>query len=174
MKRNLSGNISQWQNDLAKNGYTIVELQLPDQLISFVRDEKYKEIDDLVQDLTSKHGDLYKFFNDFVDLKYIEFIISLRESKNDWEEDGIWHDDGSRALAFSLSLSPEPPKNGGVLEIRKKGETQSIKIPTPPYGTAIIFQTGRHFYEHKINAVTEGKRLIIAGWCYDSKSDSFL
>ena len=33
---------------------------------------------------------------------------------------------------------------------------------------------GRALYEHKINAVTEGKRLIIAGWCYDSKSDSFL
>ena len=174
MKINLSGNISQWQNELQNSGFTTVALQLPHQLDSFIENENYKEIDDLFQDLTSKDGHLFNFFKDFLELEHIEFIISLRESKNEWEEDGIWHDDGSPALAFSLSLTKTPPKSGGILEIRKKGHIESVKIPTPPYGTAIIFQTGRNSYEHKINAVTQGKRLIIAGWCYDSKSDSFL
>ncbi len=96
----------------------------------------------------------------------IEFIISIRSSFEFPDEDGIWHDDGSRKFAFSLSLTLEPEQVvGGVLEIRPKGADASHRIPTPKFGKMIVFATGQTGYEHKINRVSEGERIIIAGWC---------
>lgn len=122
-------------------------------------------LDELMAKATSEGGIIFEMMKQVCPVNEIEFIISLRDANNEWEEDGIWHDDGSRIMAFSLSLTLNKPE-GGVLEIRKKGAEISLKIPTPDYGSLIIFQTGKTGFEHKINQVTKGQRLIIAGWCY--------
>lgn len=129
-----------------------------------VADSKFEAIDHYYQKQTTPNASLFNILNLFTPCKEIEFIISLRSSENDWEEDGIWHDDGSRDLAFSLSLTRNIPK-GGVLEIKKKDDNFSTYITTPKMGEMIVFKTGKDGYEHKINAVTKGSRLVIAGWC---------
>lgn len=159
---------SQCQNALEKLGYCVVKLTLPETIISAVKDENYNELDRLIRGETQEDGLIFKHLKTFCPLKDIEFILSLREAKNEWEEDGIWHDDGSRIMAFSLSLTLTRPE-GGVLELRKKGSKDSYKITTPDFGDMIIFKTGVENYEHKINRVTKGARLIAAGWCYPSK-----
>ena len=152
------------QDDLENQGYCLVKMNLPEALRELVSNENWSELDAEFFKLTAKDGLIFQTLRLFRDFQSIEFIISLRDANNEWEEDGIWHDDGSRLLAFSLSLTLNSPK-GGVLEFRKKGECNSNKIPTPTYGEMIVFKTGVEGYEHKINQVTEGQRLIIAGWC---------
>lgn len=152
------------QDDLESQGYCLVKMNLPDALKITIFNEDWRDLDAEFFKLTAKGGLIYQTLSQFREFQSIEFIISLRDANNEWEEDGIWHDDGSRLLAFSLSLTLNSPK-GGVLEIRKKGESNSNKIPTPSYGDMIVFKTGVEGYEHKINQVTEGQRLIIAGWC---------
>ena len=139
-------------------------MTLPEHLKTLVKQQNYQEIDEQIKLLTQPDGKIFKALALFRSFNEIEYIISLRESKNEWEEDGIWHDDGSRKLAFSLSLTLDPPE-GGVLEIRRKGDRDSFKITTPTYGEMIVFSTGVEGYEHKINQVTKGSRLIAAGWC---------
>lgn len=167
MSEIFDGNFSQCHNALKKQGFCHTEFPLPRELSQKVLEKKYDEIDAIFKKLLKKHGELYNFLTKFTahSISQIEHIISLRESKNPWEEDGIWHDDGSRVLAFSLSLTLNSPE-GGILEFRKKDEKESQKIPTPQYGTGIIFKTGVDGFEHKINQVTKGSRLIIAGWLY--------
>ena len=152
------------QDDLKLQGFFEINLSLPDDIKKLVKTRQFFELDQKFKLMTATDGMIFKALSEFESFNSIEFIISLRESDNEWEEDGIWHDDGSRKLAFSLSLTIEPPK-GGILELRKKGDTQSTKISTPPYGNMIVFATGSNGYEHKINRVTQGSRLIIAGWC---------
>ena len=148
------------------SGYIIQKFPLEPAIKELVRQQNWDEIDQYFQKLSAPNGSLFEFLRKYQDFSHIEFIISLREAKNEWEEDGIWHDDGSRLLAFSLSLTEKPENiQGGILEIRPKGEVESVKIATAPFGEIIIFQTGTGGYEHKINAVTRGARLIIAGWC---------
>ena len=159
---------SQCQNDLELHGFCTVKVDLNSSIYKAVQEQDYELLDKLIQVETAKDGQLFSLLSTYCDVDQIEFIISLREAKNEWEEDGIWHDDGSRILAFSLSLTLESPE-GGVLEFREKGAINSHKIPTPPFGTAIIFKTGAENYEHKINKVTKDKRLIIAGWCYPAE-----
>ena len=122
-------------------------------------------IDELFKKITQPDGSLFNYLKKFHDFESIEFIISLRSSNNPDEEDGIWHDDGSRLMAFSLSLTNSPPKRGGHLSFRKKESSIEDQIPTPDYGNIIIFLTGTYGFEHKTNAVLDGERLIIAGWC---------
>lgn len=152
------------QDALKNQGYFEINLSLPNEIKTLVEDRNFFELDQKFKRMTAHNGMIYKTLSEFESFNSIEFIISLRESKNEWEEDGIWHDDGSRKLAFSLSLTIDPPE-GGILEIRKKGVSQSNKIPTPPFGKMIVFATGFYGYEHKINRVLKGSRLIIAGWC---------
>ena len=128
-------------------------------------------MDRLIALETRKGGAIFEELLNFSRFSEIEFIISIRSSLEVPDEDGIWHDDGSRRLAFSLSLTRNPEAiQGGRLEIRRRAErggdaSGSEVLPTPGYGTLIVFATGSQGYEHKINRVTEGERLIIAGWC---------
>ncbi|EQC43848.1 2OG-Fe(II) oxygenase [Bacteriovorax sp. Seq25_V] len=151
-------------NQLETHGYLITTLNLPPLVRELVKQEDWTALDSLMFEYTAPGGLIFETMAKYCDVKIMEFIISLRESKNEWEEDGIWHDDGSRILAFSLSLTTDAPE-GGVLEIRKKNTELSEKIKTPKWGNMIIFKTGIHGFEHKINKVEAGRRLIIAGWC---------
>ena len=141
-------------------------LALQDALYKATLSCDYEFIDSAFKELTHKEGNLFKYLSQFENFQSIEFILSLRDSENSWEEDGIWHDDGSRKLAFSLSLTKNSHLiEGGLLEIRKKDELESLKIPPFEFGEIVVFKTGTSGFEHKINQVTLGKRFIIAGWC---------
>lgn len=149
-----------------KNGYDIQKFPPSQRLRSLVREEDWNGLDAAVRALTLPEGELFTFLRRFQDFGAIEFIISIRDAGNDWEEDGIWHDDGSRVFAFSLSLTENAQALvGGNLGIRKIGDEQMELIPTPEFGTIILFLTGVHGYEHRIHRVEEGRRIIIAGWC---------
>lgn len=150
MSNNTDINYSQCQSDLDKQGFSITKLTLPEELLTAVRACDYNTVDRILAELVTT-GVIFKTMSQFCPVVMIEFIISLRESKNEWEEDGVWHDDGSRMLAFSMSLTLEKPR-GGILEIRKKENSHlpTVKIPTPDYGEIIIFKTGVDGFEHKI------------------------
>lgn len=150
--------------ELFSQGYHLSYFTLGDEFKELVANEKWPELDAEFQKLTAKDGRLYKFLNEFHDFNEIEFIISIRDAQNDWEEDGIWHDDGSRVFAFSLSLTLEAPE-GGRLGVRPIGEENFRQIPTPSFGGIILFLTGIYGFEHRIHQVTKGRRVIIAGWC---------
>lgn len=150
--------------ELFTQGYHLSYFTLGDEIRELVAHEKWNELDEEFKKLTAKDGRLYKFLNEFHDFTDIEFIISIRDAKNEWEEDGIWHDDGSRVFAFSLSLTLDTPE-GGRLGIRRIGEESFRQIPTPSFGGIILFLTGIYGFEHRIHQVTRGCRIIIAGWC---------
>jgi hypothetical protein len=150
--------------ELFTQGFHISYFTLGDEIRDLVIREKWPELDAEFKKLTAKDGRLYKFLNEFHDFNEIEFIISIRDAQNEWEEDGIWHDDGSRVFAFSLSLTLEAPE-GGRLGIRPIREEHFRQIPTPSFGGIILFLTGIYGFEHRIHQVTKGRRIIIAGWC---------
>jgi hypothetical protein len=152
-------------SSLATQGFLITHLELPDEVLKTVRKRDWAELDRLIALETKPKGRIFKHLRNYAEFSEIEFIISIRSSLQDPDEDGIWHDDGSRVLAFSLSLTVNPESiEGGRLEIRKQG-SESVFLPTPAYGTMIVFSTGQQGYEHKINRVIQGERMIIAGWC---------
>ncbi len=152
--------------ELFQNGFHLSFFTLGDEIRILVEQEKWEQLDLEFQKLTKKDGRLFHFLSQFHDFNEIEFIISIRDSLNEWEEDGIWHDDGSRVFAFSLSLTLNADTiTGGKLAVREKGSERYLEIPTPSFGTIILFLTGVYGYEHKIHQVLTGKRIIIAGWC---------
>jgi hypothetical protein len=152
--------------DLLENGFLKKKFHLEEEVRTQVAHENWHNVDEIFKELTSPNGRLFEFLKTFHDFSSIEFIISIRDAQNEWEEDGIWHDDGSRKIAFSLSLTLFPENiQGGILGLRKKNTTLFSKIPTPEFGEIIIFLTGEYGFEHKIHRVEAGKRVIIAGWC---------
>lgn len=152
--------------ELFQRGFHLSYYPLGDEVRNAVINENWNELDQEIRKLTSKGGGLYQFLQEYHDFNEIEFIISIRDSQNEWEEDGIWHDDGSRVFAFSLSLTHHPEEiEGGRLGVRPKGEEHFLEIPTPSFGTIILFLTGLYGFEHKIHQVKKGRRIIIAGWC---------
>lgn len=152
--------------ELFIKGYHLEKFQLPESVLRHVQEEDWYALDDEFKRLAQKDGGLFQFLSTYHEFNSIEFIISIRDSQNEWEEDGIWHDDGSRVFAFSLSLNATPENiSGGKLGIRRKGSTDFHEIPTPGFGEIVLFLTGIYGYEHKIHQVTGGRRIIIAGWC---------
>ncbi len=161
-----SGQISQCQNDLMENGFSVINFSsfLSTELSKWIEDSDFQKIDQYFLKITTNDQSLYTLLQNFSDFSFIEHILNIRSSQNEWEEDGIWHDDGSRVLAFSLSLTSQPVI-GGELGFRKKGSKSKKLIKTLPYAHLIIFHTGLRGYEHKVYQVTQGKRFVVAGWC---------
>lgn len=152
--------------ELFSSGFHLSYFPISGHVRDSVEHANWARVDEEFQRLTSPGGGLFNFLKEFHEFSKIEFIISIRDSKNEWEEDGIWHDDGSRVLAFSLSLTLESELiEGGRLGVRRKGEKNFHLIPTPSFGGIILFLTGPDGYEHKIHQVVKGRRVIIAGWC---------
>ncbi len=151
---------------LMNTGFHLTYFPLSEDIRNSVRNEKWNEVDEAFKALTLPGGRLFEFLKSFHDFQSIEFIISIRDADNDWEEDGIWHDDGSRVFAFSLSLTEDSKSLiGGRLGIKRRSEENFATIPTPEFGGIILFLTGIYGFEHKIHQVTKGRRIIIAGWC---------
>jgi hypothetical protein len=156
------------QELIRSQGYFLTPIELPASVDQAVLERNWTKLDRLIHRETVKGGVIFDELLKYAQFSEIEFIISIRSSIREPDEDGIWHDDGSRILAFSLSLTLEPTTiEGGKLEIRKRIDPdRSVQfIPTPSFGTLIVFATGHHGFEHKINRVTQGERIIIAGWC---------
>lgn len=149
---------------LEDEGIIQVSYPLPSEVVDMLIKEDWRSIDQYFLKAEATGGALNNFLKDVLDFDSIEHIIAIRSAPDD--EDGIWHDDGSRILGFSLSLTQNHQTvTGGELRFRKKGETLSVNLTTRPLGQMLIFKTGIYGFEHMVSAVTEGKRIVIAGWC---------
>ena len=137
---------------------------LPLEIIEYVKAENWLAIDQYFLEAERPGGALFQFMKTFLKFTHIEHIISIRTTPDD--EDGIWHDDGSRILGFTLSLTSNPDKIiGGHLRFRKKMEHDFLELPIRPLGEMLIFKTGIYGFEHMVSAVSKGKRVLVAGWC---------
>lgn len=158
----------QRRQQILDEGYFLSSIELLPEVRASVKARDWERLDRALQQETKPGGAIFTAMRQFGNFEEIEFIISIRSSDDVPDEDGIWHDDGSRVLAFSLSLTEAPEKiEGGRLEIRRRflpGAVSAV-LPTPGFGTLIAFATGVLGYEHKINRVAAGERIIAAGWC---------
>jgi hypothetical protein len=151
---------------LASQGYFLKPVHLPESIRVKVIARQWVELDQEMRRETMPGGVVYEELQKVAKFSEIEFIISIRSSYDEPDEDGIWHDDGSRLFAFSLSLTLDHLGIvGGRLEIKKRDGSNLGSIDTPPFGTMIVFATGQSGYEHRVNRVVQGERIIIAGWC---------
>lgn len=152
--------------ELFKEGFLLFPFKLDDSLNQMLEQENWPEVDQYFLALTKPGGAIFNALQTFHPFSQIETMISIRNGENEWEEDGIWHDDGSRVFAFSLSLNVKPESiQGGSLELRLKNQDESQSISTPGFGQAILFLTGIHGYEHRTRQVIQGKRIMLVGWC---------
>ena len=129
----------------------------------FIEQERWQELDkQLETELLPQHI-LHDFFSLFGVIEKTEHIIAVRSELED--EDGIWHDDGSRDLAFTLSFNKDPKMiQGGEFLLRKKGELEPIVLAPPPWGVLTVILTGKMGFEHRVLKVKKGRRIVCAGW----------
>ncbi len=151
-------------SELEQNGLIERAFPLSEEIIAMVKAEKWRELDQYFLEAEKAGGALFEFLRPMLEFESIEHIIAIRSAPGD--EDGIWHDDGSRILGFSLSLTENHTQvKGGELRFRPKGAQNYQNLTTRPMGKMLIFKTGIYGFEHMVSAVTEGKRIVIAGWC---------
>jgi hypothetical protein len=145
-------------------GFLQLKVELPPEILQLIRKEDYNTLDQRLGDFLKADGLLYNVLLPLGPINKTEYLIAIRNGEDD--DDGIWHDDGSREIAFTLSLVTDLGQlNGGTLLFRKKDNRENTQeIPTPPYGTLTIIKTGKDGYEHRVQKVTTGKRIICAGW----------
>ena len=155
--------ITRCQKDLKEQGYFTAQLELDETLRELANQKKLIELDHEFETLTQYKGGLRDFLNFFCEYTDIEYIVSYRSGDNPDEEDGIWHDDGSRKLAYTISLTTEEIE-GGELLIRTKNSPTYSTLPTQSFGTILVFHTGQNGFEHKVSKVKLGDRIITAGW----------
>ena len=155
---------------LKERGFIVADFPLPPIILTFLEEAKWYELDQYFLEISKTNGLLRNFLSDYLDYDFLEHIIAIRSAPED--EEGIWHDDGSRFLGFSLSLNRVPKSiEGGELRFRKKNYLSPyldnpIEIfPPLPYGKIVIFLSGVYGFEHMVSAVTIGQRIVIAGWC---------
>lgn len=144
-----------------KNGHHSLSWPVPASWSEALDVKDWGKLDELASASLSSDGDLFEVLNSFCPIKKIEHILSLRSAP---DEIGIWHDDGSRELAFSLSLNKI--KFGGKgLSLRKKNQPDTaLSLGFRAFGTLTLFLTGQDDYEHRTEEVTSGERLVLAGW----------
>jgi hypothetical protein len=151
-------------SELQELGIVQKSYLLPQEVLNYVANEDWFALDQYFLAAEKPGGALFEFLKEVLTFESIEHIIAIRSAPED--EDGIWHDDGSRILGFSLSLTKNYAQTvGGHLRFRKKGDPDFQSITTRPMGEILIFKTGIYGFEHMVTAVTEGKRIVIAGWC---------
>ena len=151
-------------SELERFGLIEREFPLSEEIIQLVKARNWRELDQYFLAIERKGGLLFEFLRPLLDFQSIEHIIAIRKAPDD--EDGIWHDDGSRILGFSLSLTVDHEKVvGGELRFRPKGAQEYLSLTTRSMGKILIFKTGIYGFEHMVSAVSEGERVVIAGWC---------
>jgi hypothetical protein len=155
-------------SELKNTGYTKVQLNLPLELHELIVTKNYQLIDQFFTDCLKPMGFLSEILKNYGSFQSTEHILTLRSAEDPLEpdEDGIWHDDGSRFFAFSLGLNLKNEMiAGGDLLFRLKGQNEILfRHPPLAYGELLVFLTGIWGFEHKVEAVTKGQRLHCAGW----------
>lgn len=152
-------------DQLNQDGFTQLKISLPQNMLQALALKDWNLVDSELFNITRPGEILFNHLSNFTTINAIEYIIAIRNSSDPDEEDGIWHDDGSRKLAYTLSLTDDPSSiSGGILQFKKKGSKAIANIKTPPLGTLTIFKTGVEGYEHRVLQVTAGVRIISAGW----------
>lgn len=146
-----------------KDGHLITHLPLPPSAEALALAGDWPALDRVMREAIDER--LRPLLQTHKNFERIEHMLALRDGSDPEEEDGIWHDDGSRVLAFSWSLNFFGKLTGGTLGIRPRGTTNEIELGPFDPGTLIIFQTGMDGFEHRTSRVTQGKRLVCAGWC---------
>ena len=102
------------------------------EVIDYVTNEDWPAIDQYFLAAEKPGGALFEFLKEVLSFESIEHIIAIRSAPED--EDGIWHDDGSRILGFSLSITKNHEETvGGHLRFRKKGASNSRVLPLDPW-----------------------------------------
>lgn len=146
------------------------QVELPEEFLAHLLKNDLQSLDIAYQNSLKPKAFLWSFLENFCKFKSLEGIVAVREAPQD--DQGIWHDDGSRALAFSLSLNLEPKSiEGGELLLRPRfqfkdnEDTGATVFTVRPYGTILLFKTGLDGFEHRVTQVTKGKRIVLAGWC---------
>lgn len=145
------------------DGFEVVDFELPLKAREFALAENFTALDFLMGEVVQSR--LKTFLLEKCPFQDIEHILALRRGDDPDEEDGIWHDDSSRKLAFSWSLNFWVLPVGGALGIRKMGATSGVELGPYLPGKLIIFQTGQSGFEHRTARVIKGRRLVCAGWC---------
>ena len=150
---------------LLEKGHISFEVEVPKNILDFCKTQNWSRLDQEVFNLTKKDKFFYSILQKFHSFEKIEHLINRRQAETD--EDGIWHDDGSRLMAFSLSLNQDIHSiMGGQLLLRKKNVPDQIQSLGPfPIGIFTIFLTGQYGFEHKVCQVLRGERITLAGWC---------
>jgi hypothetical protein len=154
------------------NGFLKTQLVMSAPWHKVVQECHYAQLDRLASQSLIPGGYLFEKMNELLPSYFsrsqqkIEHIISLREGPQSIDEEGIWHDDGSRLLAFSLSLNKHYENiKGGQLSLRQKDQREEVMVIGPrPFGTLHLFCTGQDDWEHKTSRVHTGSRLVLAGW----------
>ena len=151
-------------SELDEKALLQVSYPLPNEVLAYLENENWLAIDQYFLEAERPGGPLFEFLKEYVQLESLEHIVAIRSAPGD--EDGIWHDDGSRILGFTISLTKNPEEIiGGEFRFKEKSANDYLKFTTRPLGQMLIFKTGIYGFEHMVTAVTEGKRVIIAGWC---------
>ncbi|WP_372654834.1 2OG-Fe(II) oxygenase [Halobacteriovorax sp.] len=151
------------KSELLERGFVKLHLEFPEDFRDAVTNCNWEKVDALIFDYLKPKNILGHLISSYQQFNYTEHIIAIRDALTD--EDGIWHDDGSRDIAFTWSLNDDCTLEGGELLFRKKGLNDHHSITPPKAETLIIFLTGKFGFEHKVNKVIKGKRKTIAGWC---------
>lgn len=148
-----------------EKGFELKKFTLPLEILTLVKEQRYEELDNWAKSWLSASGPAGIYLRSVRNFEEIEHILALRSAPDD--EDGIWHDDGSRVLGFSLSLNPDlSGLKGGELSFRPMSSREQVtSLETRSWGEMIIFLTGQDGFEHKTSQVTSGGRLVLAGWC---------
>ena len=153
-------------NDLNENHLIITDFILSEEILCYLKNRDWNSLDNYFLKAEKKSGELFSFLSNYLEFQKIEHIIAIRSSMTELDEDGIWHDDGSRILGFSLSLTLNPELvEGGELRFRDKSSVNYTSIKTQIAGKIILFKTGIFGFEHMVSAVKSGERIVIAGWC---------
>jgi len=144
-----------------KQGFHNLFYAVPISWIHAIELRDWRSLDQLAGSALKKNGEIYKLIEPFCSINKTQHLISLRSAP---DEAGIWHDDGSRELAFSLSLNFKKFEGKG-LGLRKKNQRDTtIYISFRELGTLTLFLTGAEGHEHRTEEVIKGERLILAGW----------
>jgi len=150
-------------NELKKKGFMQMKLDFPSGFAKSLKDCDWLEVDQKFAGYLEKNGYLRAILDQFHPYDTTEHMIAIRDAKVD--EDGIWHDDGSRHFAFTWSFNDDPELQGGELLFKDRGSDECVVIDPPSYETLTVFLTGEYNYEHKVNRVLKGVRKTLVGWC---------
>ena len=149
---------------LLTQGYVLLDFPLEEEVRDLLINRDWINLDLYFKNQCLKGSALHLFLSTLVEFNSLEHIIAIRTSPHD--EEGIWHDDGSRLLGFSLSLNLDPASIfGGELRFKPKDSPEISEFPPQSYGKIVVFLSGLWGYEHQVGRVKSGERIVIAGWC---------